>query len=583
MIDYHRYTIKVAGESGQGINSIGEIVAKALKRSGWYTFGYREYPSLIKGGFSSHQIDLSDRPMVSPSLECNILLCLSRVSFHEYLSSAREYGIVVHAIPKMDISEAEAGLIAQRHLQVAFVPASALALQTGGSMVMANTILLGVLWQLIGLPMDVLVEIIKAEFAKKPQVIDKNVDCLNVGSTLQLEGVEKPHLTFATNPELVDDMLLTGNHALALGGMAAGVRAYYAYPMTPSSSILSFMTAAYHQTGMLVKQVEDEISVAQMALGSMFVGTRALVATSGGGFDLMTETLSLAAMTEVPFVCILAQRPGPATGLPTWTASADLNLAIYAGHGEFTRCVLAASDPSTCYTLVQKAFNIAEKYQIPVIVLTDKEIAESLFQIADLPADEPIERHLVAADKLKELESRDRFKITDNGISLRWLPGETDTTFDGNGDEHLEDGSLTEAAATSEAMYAKRLRKEEALRAELPAPQVFGPSYAQLGLVGWGSVKNTAIDALGLWNETHPNQQVAYLHYEYVYPLNVQPFWDFTTQVGRIALIENNALGQLGKLITQETGYLFTNRLLKYDGRPFFIEEVMAFLTKELS
>lgn len=583
MIEYHRYTIKVAGESGQGINSIGEMIAKAIKRSGWHTFGYREYPSLIKGGFSSHQIDVSDQPIVSPSHRCNILLCLSRFSFHEYLPTVREGGIIIHSIPKMDISEAEQQLIAQKNLQVEFVPAGTLALQIGGTWVMANTVLLGVLWQLIGLPLEVLSAIITAEFAKKPEVIAKNIECLHLGSTLELNHLNRPMLSFTKKPELVDDMLLTGNHAFALGAMAAGVRAYYAYPMTPSSSILSFMTAAYKETGMLVKQVEDEISVAQMALGSMFAGTRALVATSGGGFDLMTETVSLAAMTEVPFVCILAQRPGPATGLPTWTAAGDLNLAIYSGHGEFTRCVIAASDPASCYTLIQKAFNLAEKYQIPVIVLTEKEIAESLFQVADLPADEPIERHLVPADALTNLKPTDRYKITDNGISLRWLPGQTDATFNGNSDEHTEDGSLTEAAEASAAMYTKRLKKAEALQAELPPPVIYGPPNAALGLVGWGSVKNSILDALNLWNTAHPDKQIAYLHYEYIYPLKVQPFWDFTHQVGRVVLVENNAFGQLGKLITQESGYLFSHRLLKYDGRPFFVEEIMEFLTKELS
>lgn len=578
MLNLHRYTIKAAGESGQGVNSVGEILAKSLKESGLYTFGYREYPSLIKGGYSCHQIDIADKPLVSPSALCNLMMCMSRVSVHKYLPTLRKDGILIHSLLNLEFSLAEQQWITDHHIQVAYIPAEQLALKAGGKSLMANSVMIGVLWQLLGLDIVAVKKVLSAEFARKPAVIPPNLACLDAGFTLPLLEIQRPELGFTLVPELEHDALLTGNHALVLGAIAAGVRAYYAYPMTPSSSILSYIATLYHETGMLVKQVEDEISVAQMAIGSMFAGTRALVGTSGGGFDLMTESLSLSGMTETPFVCILGQRPGPATGLPTWTAAGDLNLAVYAGHGEYTRLVIAASDPATCYILMQHAFNLAEEFQIPVVVLTEKQIGESLFQVSDLPADIPIERHLVTETEMESITAADRYRSTASGVSPRWLPGQCDAMYDGNGDEHLPDGSLTEEAQPVQEMYDKRLRKAVALAAKLPEPVLHGPVTAHLTFVGWGSVKNTVLDAMTIWNEAHPDKVINYLHYDYVYPLKTTVLRQLISKQQELVLIENNAFAQLGALITQVTGYQFTRQVLKYDGRPFFIEDVIGYL-----
>lgn len=577
----HRYTLKASGESGQGVNSVGEILAKSLKESGLYTFGYREYPSLIKGGYASHQIDISDQPMTAPSAKTDFLLCMSRMSFHKYLDSVRPGGIVIHNLRQLEISDSEKNLIAERKLQIAYVPAEAMAIETGGKSVMANVILIGVLWQVLGLDLEPVKAVLRHEFTRKPEYIEPNVACLERGYKEVLPGIEKVRLPFTLVPVREADALLTGNALLSLGAIAAGVRAYYAYPMTPSSSILSYLANAYHQTGMLVKQVEDEISVAQMAIGSMFAGTRALVATSGGGFDLMTESVTMAAMTETPFVCILGQRPGPATGLPTWTAAGDLNVAVYAGHGEYSRCVVALSDAESAYTLIQQAFNIAEKFQTVVIVLTEKEIAESLFQMTELPATLPIERGLVPAEQLDTMKSSDRYRMSDNGVSPRWLPGQSDAVFDANTDEHVGDGTLTEEAGPSKLMYDKRLRKQAAIEAELPEPMIYGPAQADVSFVGWGSPKNTVVDVMTAWNKSHPEKTLNYLHYEYVFPLRTKTFMEFVEQAKRVVLIENNAFGQLGALITQHTGYQFQERFLKYDGRPFFVEDVIEYLEKK--
>lgn len=583
MTDTNRLSVKIAGESGQGINSIGEMVAKALKQNGFYTFGYREYPSLIKGGYSFHQIDFASHPVNSPSKQADILLCLSRVSFHTYLPTLRANGQVIHMLPQLEPTVEEQKLFKEKNIKISYVAAADLAEQAGGKAIMANVVLVGVLWKLMDLPLEPLAEVLAHEFAKKPDVIKPNLASLKKGYEASLQEANLFKINFPTHQTCKNDALLSGNHLLALGAAAAGVRAYFAYPMTPSSSILSYMANIYHDTGILVKQLDDEISVAQFALGAMFMGTRALIATSGGGFDLMTESLSLSAMTETPFVCILGQRPGPATGMPTWTAATDLNLAVYAGHGEFPRCVIALSDSSSAYIVIQKAFNISEKYQIPVIVLTEKQIAESLFQVEDLEKDPEIERSLVNGNALETLEPSDRYKITKSGISQRWLPGDAEATYVGNSDEHLEDGTVTEDAAPSLEMTTKRLRKLQTLQEELTEPNLIGPANAKLTFVTWGSTRNSVKDAILLWNEKQTKNTINFLHYEYIYPTKVEKLQQLIVKGQPLVLIENNAFGQLGALLSQHTGYQFADKLLKFDGRPFFTEDITDYLEKRFA
>lgn len=572
-----RFVIKAAGESGMGVNSVGEILATTIKNNGLYVFGYREYPSLIKGGYASYQIDISDKPIRSSSSECDILLSFSRMSLHQYLSSVSAGGCIIHSVIKTKFTPEEQAIINEKNLTIFYVPARELAITIGKNKIMANVVMLGVIWQALNLQLDALSQTIQEQFAKKPEMIAGNLECLQAGYTFALEGLQKPKLALRETENFSDDLLITGNHSIALGAVAAGVRAYYAYPMTPSSSILSYLASISQKTGMLVKQIEDEISVANMAIGSMFAGARTLIGTAGGGFDLMTETVSLSGITETPFMCVIAGRPGPATGLPTWTSASDLNIAVYGGHGEYTRLVLAASDIESCFTLTQVGLNLAEKYQIPVLLLTEKQIAESYFQVDTMPASIPIERHILSDAQAQEVTSSDRFKITDSGVSKRWLPGQCDAVYTANSDEHLEDGSLTEEADTAWAMYEKRLRKETTLLAELPEPVVYGAQDPDISFVGWGSVKNTMLDLIDCLAE-FTDKKIAYLHYEYMYPLKTEKMKEFAHNSKKLVLIENNATGQLGQIITAKTEIPFWEKLLKCDGRPFFIEDVLNFI-----
>lgn len=593
-----RVAIKFAGESGQGVNSIGEIIAKASKRSGFKVFAYREYPSLIKGGHAAYQIDISDQEINSSASAVDLLVCISREAIHAYLETVRQEGMLVHSIEKVAFTNQEQKWISDHKINVVHIDAFATARSFGGNYFTLNMVMMGYIAALLDIRQEKVTEIINTEFADKKDLLDTDLKCIEGGYKLvneKLGAVNLPTL-FKADPEWENSLVLSGNQAIGTGAIAAGVRAVYGYPMTPASSILSFLAEQAHRTGMVVKQAEDEITAAQMTLGSMFMGTRAMTATSGGGFDLMTESVSLAGMTETPFVCVLAQRPGPATGIPTWTAAGDLNLAIYAGHGEFPRIVLAASDAESAYRLTQAAFNYAETYQTVVILLTEKQIAESLFNVKEFSQPTKLERNIVTSVSKVGAEKLSRYAITDSGISPRWLPGSFDTTYVANSDEHLEDGTLTEDAEPAKKMMDKRMRKLKTILHDLPEPELFGPTSGQTLLVGWGSVKGAVRDALSLRERPESSQVtkkldnlkktqkvISYLHYEYLFPLNTTKLVKLAESFEHVVLVENNYIGQLGQLIEQQTDIKFSDKLLKYDGRPFFVDDIVSFLEKPQS
>lgn len=574
MLDGSRFVLKLTGESGQGINSSGEILAKAIKNSGLHVFAYREYPSVIRGGVAAYQIDIADGYIASPTKQCDLLVSISRESLHEHITSVAPGGLVLHSIPEVQFESDEQDYIDANSIDVRFIKASQIALLVGGTKIMSNVVLLGIIWHYLQLDLDVLKSVVFDVFAHKPQLLDQNENCLIAGYEYASEHIQHAKISITPDPQHRESLIVSGNHAIGLGAVVSGVRNYYAYPMTPSSSILGYLSEISHETGMAVIQVEDEISAAQMALGSMHMGSRAMTGTSGGGFDLMSESLSLAGMAEIPFVCVLAQRPGPATGMPTWTAAGDLNLAINAGHGEYPKLVLAASDIESSYRLTQEAFNLAEKYQMPVVLLTEKQIAESLFNVDTIGKSIKIERGLVDTPPDS---SNDRYMFTDSGISSRWLPGTYEHTYTTNSDEHTLDGSVTESAQSAVAMMDKRLRKLDSLLSDMPEPEQFGVKSPKKIVIGWGSVKNTMLDAMNL--KRIPG--LAYLHYEYLYPLKVDLVQRYADSGVEISIIENNATGQLGGLLKQQvTGLKLHESLLKYDGRPFFVEEVSEFITR---
>ncbi|HRN86589.1 MAG TPA: 2-oxoacid:acceptor oxidoreductase subunit alpha [Candidatus Dojkabacteria bacterium] len=574
-IDIKRFSIKFGGESGQGINSLGEILAKALKNSGYKIFGYREYPSLIRGGYASYQIDVANDSINSSSQFCDILVCSSRRSIYQYLRDLRPNGLLIHTLTAVSFKTEDQEFISQNNIQVKYVDALTLAKQQGGNALMSNMILLGALSEIIGLDLAAVEHIVSEQFADKPKLLEIDLKCLKVGHELNIADYP---LTFIKHEGWHESKIITGNHAIALGAISAGARAYYSYPMTPASSILTYLAETSHESGMLVKQAEDEITAAQMALGSMHIGTRAFTGTSGGGFDLMTETISLAGIIETPLVLVLAQRPGPATGLPTWTSAGDLNLALHAGHGEFPRIVLSASDFESAYSLIQNAFDLAEKFQTPVILLTEKQIAEGLYNIKDLPRDLEINRYLISEADVTDKTNLKRYQFKENGISPRWLPGSDLPQYNANGDEHDEIGDVNEEALNAKLIAEKRMKKMNLITQSLPEPTLYGDNDADITFIGWGSVKPVVYDVRNLLSQNNNDLKINYLHYDYLFPLKTERLLEILKTTKRPVLIENNYLGQLGNLITSETGFKFNEKLLKYDGRPFFIEDILNFI-----
>jgi len=560
----NRYCIKLGGESGQGINTLGILLSKAIKSLGYDIFSYREYPSLIKGGVASYQIDFSNKYISSSSQNCNILTILDPEAVHEYLHSLNPNGILLYDDSKVEFSPEEQGWITQNQIHVIYLDSEKIAVEAGGSSIMANIVMTSFLWKLLGFNPNDLANIVKEIFASKgEEIINKNILCLNAGYNTSEFKEEYTQRTYIPNlpSEKKDRKILTGNDAIALGAISAGVRAYYGYPMTPATSIFKYLGNTYKETGILIKQAESEITAVQMAMGSMAMGTRALTATSGGGFDLMQETISCAGITETPLVIVLAQRIGAGTGVPTWTGSSDIHTAVKSGHGEFPKAVLCVSDIQSGYILIQQAFNIAETYQIPVIVLTEKQIAESIFTVETLPRALQIQRGTYNGEN--------RYEITNTGISPRWIPSFDKKPYLNNSDEHNQASQSTENMDEIREMSDKRMQKQSTLLNNLPEPVLYGNPQAQTVLVGCGSTKNPILDAIS------EGMNIAYLHYEYLFPTRTQTLLNLVSSGKRIILVENNQTGELGKILTEASGYQFKEKILKYNGKPLFLEDIL--------
>ncbi|MCF7812035.1 2-oxoacid:acceptor oxidoreductase subunit alpha [Candidatus Gracilibacteria bacterium] len=504
-------------------------------------------------------------------------MAIDKHSLVAYFDTLKKEGIFIHGYERTAGIQDILQQAEKKKIQTVFAPSRKIAFDNGGTEQMANIILTGMLWKVLGFPLKKVEDLVREKFKNKKKILDIALRCLGAG----YDAVDS-QLTIDVPVKKKKTLLLDGNQAVALGAIQAGMRVYSAYPMSPSSSILSYMAEMASRTGIIVKQAEDEITAAQVSLGAMTAGTRSMTATSGGGYDLMTETVSLAGMIESPFVVLIGQRPGPATGLPTWTAQADLNLALYSSHGEFPRIVMSIADPGDGFESIQHAFNLAEEYQVPVIVLSEKVVCESKMTVdSERFKKIPIRRGLVPPEKLSQLKSEDRFKITPSGISSRWIPGSSETYYFANGDEHWEKGTITEEADEVEKMYQKRMRKEETIREKLPPPEIIGKEkQADISFVGWGSSLTVLKDIIEDYRKK--GISVNLLHFRCLSPLNKKFVQEFFSRNSNIHLLEGNYQGQLGQLLERE-GFSFRGKLLKYNGRPFFLEDVDSYIRDHIS
>lgn len=565
---------KIAGKAGEGIMTTAETFARACHHHGLKIFNYYEYPSLIKGGHQTGQVFASYDQATSHKRELDVLIALDENGFKQHEAEITSKTVVI-AEPGVD----QYDIHTYDHLGARIFQADItnIARETTGSSIAANTVSLGISAYLLGMDPQVFLDLIREQFASKGEdVINKNNAAFDAGYK---KATEFGQPIMKVEKRESNDIVLTGGEAIGMGAIAAGLQFYSAYPMSPSSNTLHYVAAQQDKFPLVVRHAEDEISAINHAVGASYAGVRAMTGTAGGGYALMVETTSLIGVTEVPLVILVAMRPGPATGLPTWTSQGDLQFILHAGHGEFQRVIFTPGSVEEHFQLTQHAFYIAEKYHIPVFILTDKYIIEA-HQNMPRPVDEyQIERQsFVNPADLPEDNSYRRFKITDNGISPRSIPGMPHGLQVTNSYEHDEFGYATEDAEMTVAQVEKRARKMDGIKQEMPAPYLLGSPDAELTFVCWGSTVNVLQEVLVQLRVQNLERRANIIHLPVVWPFPAEQFSELAKNAKKLVMVEGNFDGQCEQLIRQETGIQFADRIRRYDGRPFYSEDIVEWV-----
>ena len=550
-------SVVLCGEAGQGIQTIEQMLTHVLKLAGYNVFATKEYMSRVRGGSNSTEIRVSSERVASYVDRMDIMIPLSEAAISHLEKRVSDTTVI--------LGEKERFLGLDRMIDVPF---SKLAKEAGGR-IYENTVAAGVILGLIGIEFELLDKFLKKRFAgKEKKIIEGNGKAgrkgYDIGRELLHSG--KISMDVKRTPSAANDLLVNGTEAVGLGAIAGGCNFVASYPMSPSTGVLVFLARHAAEFGIVVEQAEDEIAAINMGLGAWYAGARALVTTSGGGFALMSEGMSLAGMIETPIVVHMAQRPGPATGLPTRTEQADLELALYAGHGEYPRIILAPGTIQESFSLTQKAFNLADKYQVPVVVLTDQFLLDSYYNIPSLD----LQGCTVEEFIVKTHDDYRRYELTDSGVSPRSIPGYGTGLLSLDSDEHDEAGHITEDLELRTKMVDKRLRKLDSIAADAIAPELVGNEDYDLLVIGWGSTYHVAREAIMKLGRT----DISFLHFKQVYPLPPQTV-GYLRRAKKLALIENNATAQFGKLLKLHADTDVESRILQYNGLPFSVEDVM--------
>jgi len=556
------YNILLGGAAGQGMDTISHILEKTLNRSGFFVFSTKDYMSRIRGGHNFYQIRFGTEPLFAQRNGFDLIIALNQETIVNHQQKLNSSG-------KILCDEA----IAAESENIISLPLSALAKDIGNPKVV-NTLAAGAFLKIFGIPLDKAEELLANEFSG--DILTANLKALQEGNRIA------PNVFDSINNTPQDTIFINGNEAISLGAIAAGCRYYCGYPMTPSTSIMNYLAKHAKEVGMIVEQTEDEIAAINMALGASFAGLRSMVATSGGGFALMVEALSLAGITETPIVIGMIQRPGPATGFPTRTEDADLRFVIHAGHGEFARLVIALRDPNDAFYQTIRAFDLAEKYQIPVIILSDQYLADYAMTIKPFDFSKiTVERYFDDGSSLAPGEKYKRYKLTDNGISPLLIPGKVKgQVIYVDSDEHDEEGHITESAEMRIAMVNKRLQKYELLRQELIEPDLLGMEDPDILMVGWGSIYGPLKEAVESLNRE--GVAISALVFGDIWPLPTKRLKKMAEKAKSVIDIEQNATAQLDGLMRQEALLPSSKRLLKYDGRAWSADEVYNRIRREV-
>jgi 2-oxoglutarate ferredoxin oxidoreductase subunit alpha len=551
------YNILIGGAAGQGIDTTVAILEKALKKSGYYVFTVRDFMSRVRGGHNFSMLRFGTEEITSHNDKLDGLIALNDETVTLHKDKLKSKGFIL-----CDSSLSTEGA------QVIKLDMDKMAKDLGNIRA-SGSIAVGAVLKLFGESLEHINEVMKTSV--KEQYLEVNLKALQAGYdsvTARFTHIDGKY---------EDWMLISGSKALAMGAIAAGLNFYSAYPMSPSTAVMEFLASKSNETGIVVEQAEDEIAAINMALGASYTGARAMTGTSGGGFCLKVEALGFSGIAEIPLVAVDVQRPGPATGLPTRTEQSDLKFVISAAQGEFPRMVIALRNHKDAFYQTIRAFHLAEKYQIPVILLSDQFLGDSTatvepYDLSGIEVARPADPKEIEGEYL-------RYRITEDGISPRLIPGKSKHFVPADSDEHDEYGFITESAKVRRDMMDKRMRKLDKLEEELLEPEFIGAQGCTDLLLGWGSTYGPLVEAVKRLNDKEPGKYGA-LVFGDIYPLPVKKLTELSTFANNLINVEQNATGQLADLIREKTGIVCTSHILKYDGREISGEEIAQAIWK---
>jgi 2-oxoglutarate ferredoxin oxidoreductase subunit alpha len=550
-------SIVLCGEAGQGIQTVESILIQAVKFGGYHVCSSKEYMSRVRGGENSTEIRVSSKRICAYVNRIDILIAISKGAIDHLKERISDNTIIIGDEETLKYVEKE---------DVIKIPFLKIARDIGGP-IYANVIAAGAISRILNIDKEIFDECLTSIFGRKGEKILKGDlkagdEGYKIGEDILNSG--KIKIEIDKDPQIKDELLLDGTEVVGMGCIAGGCRFLASYPMTPSSALQVFIAKYAEEFNIIFEQSEDEISAINMGLGAFYAGARALVATSGSGFALMEEGVGLARINETPIVIYLGQRPGPAVGLPTRTSQEDLDLALY-GHGETPKIIFAPGKLEDAFYLSQRAFNMADKYQIPVFILSDQYFADIYYNLPSINLENvKIENHII-----KTSENYKRYEFADNGISLRGIPGFGDGVVVVDPHEHDEEGHINEDQDIRTKMVDKRLKKFEGIKKDsIPSELIGSPDYNIL-IIGWGSTYGIIKEALDNLN----HEDIAFLYFKQVYPLhdNTKNYLD---KADKTIIFENNAESQFANLIKLQIDFKVDENILKYNGRPFSVEEV---------
>ena len=579
------FAIGIGGAAGQGVATPGDIFAKIFSRRGLNLNAYNAYQSIIRGGHTFLTIRTGPDKVTNMGDRIDLFIPLNQDSMDRHLKLLSRGAACLYNADTVQPGPAAEGV------QLCALPVAELADITRNK-VAQNTIAIGAGLHMMGIGFQSLEDVLQEQFQKKGDaVVAENVSVARAGY-----DYAATHFTAFPNPLPKTEnryAILSGNIAMAMGGAAAGVKFYCAYPMSPSTGVLHWMAAHARKAGIMVRQVEDEIGVVNMAIGAAQAGLRSMCATSGGGFALMSEGLGMSAMMETPVVVINCQRAGPSTGVPTKTEQGDLWQMLGAAFGDYPRVIAAPLDIGDCFKLIPEIFNIADRFQCPGLVLCDLLLSEGRLSVhpRDLDFNPPIDRgELITGNNGTPSSaptngSYKRYKFTESGVSPRAVPGVPGHVHTVATDEHMEDGVLISDEFTDpikrREMMEKRMRKATGIEASVLPPELWGPRDAEVTLIGWGSTKGVIEEACQILNEEgiSANQ----LQIRWLVPLHGDAILEVLKYSRHTIIVENNYSGQFARYLRSETSFVANGHIRKYDGEPFMPHHIVEAVKEQLA